>query len=749
MIIEKVRARGFGLFETLELTLPEHLCVVHGANESGKSTLAEVIFAALYGAQEANGSRLRARPEVSRLKPWAGGDFTVAVDVVLASGQRLAIVRRLASRKDDLRVTDLATGQDLQPNGERAAVALELLAGISAQMFRASVLISDLPTGAIDTQALHERASNLTSSGDETVSVKRAVELIETQLGEVGKTDQARQTKIGQAIASRQRLEDEIRVLTERRQSTLVDQAAQQAAEQAALAQTEALAQARRQQAAIRRWTAQRRIAELAESSAQIERLEQEIKPLAALAQVDPQAARGLKEAITAAQTSAHQEMERAEALRAQAAAASPAPTIAADWVDRAWQELNKSQPVQSQKVTWWPWLASGVLVVAAAALFATGQPAAGGVALVAAIAACVLALRLKPAAHGDSSRRSALAQEAGESVLSLELVRRVEAAWASWRQQQLAQQEWAEEADRLEASAQTRLEQANRTEADLARLMAGLGEGTDLGELAAKRNRLGELQQQLVAARQAHNRLLDLPESTLVAWQDGADTAEAGDLAAQDREVQRLEAALQASQVTSQALAQALRRRLGEPTELPELEAAFRRADALVGRRQHERQALALAQLVLSEVGAEFHRQMGPELAARMGRWLERLSGGRYNQATLQDSGDPRISGPGEIALRAPEELSQGTQDLAYLSLRLALCELVFADETVPLIVDEPAAHLDPERHARLVTALAEISAHRQVVVLTCHPWERDALAAAGASVLEPAQDARVKIRH
>lgn len=748
MIIEKVRARGFGLFESLELELPEHLCVVHGANETGKSTLAEAIFAALYGAKELKGTRLQERSEVSRLRPWGGGDFTVAVDVLLATGQRLAVVRRLGSRKDDLSVTDLATGEDLNRRGQRAAVALDLLAGVSADLFRASVLISDLPIRAIDTQALHERTSNLSTSGDETVSVRRAVELIEKQLGEVGKSDQPGQTKIGQAIASRNQLESQIADLNELRRSTLLDQAAQESAAQSAAAELKALTEARRQQAAIRRWVATERLGELAANRAKIEGLEQELKPLAALAQIDPQAADGLRATIAAAKSAAGQEQERAQALRQQAAEERKAPPASPEWVDRAWQELNRPKPSPSASGAWWPWLAAIVLVAAAAGLFASGQPAGGAAALMAAVALAAWTRRTRPKTTSVSSPRSTLAAEAGESELTVELVRRVEAAWATSRREQEIRDAWMAEADRLEASAQARLDQAQRTEADLARLVGGLPEGTDGQEMEQKLHLLAELQEELTAAREAQRRLMDPPESTLAAWQAGAETAVPGDLRGQDLEVQRLEEALRANEVKSQTLAEALSRRLGEHSDLPELEAAFRRADAQVVRRQRERNALFLAQQILNEVGAEFHREMGPELAKRMGGWLERLSDGRYNQATLQDGGAPRITGPGEIDLRSPDQLSQGTQDLVYLSLRLALCELVFPAETMPLIVDEPSAHLDPDRHARLIAALAEISAHRQVVVLTCHPWERDALAAAGAGVLEPTADAGVKIR-
>jgi hypothetical protein len=463
MIIERVRARGFGLFESLELELPQHLCVVHGANETGKTTLAEAIFAALYGASDLNGSRRKERHEVARLKPWGGGDFTVAVDVALATGQRLTVVRRLGDRKDDLTVTDRASGEDLVRKGERGAVALNLLTGVSADLFRASVLISDLPIAAIDPQALHERSSNLTASGDETVSVSRALTLIEKQLGEVGRSDQSGQTKIGLAIASRNQLAAQLADITKQRQSTLQDQAAQESAAQLAREQEAALQEARRQQAAIRRWVATERLGALTANRARIEELEQELKPLAALAQIDPKAAEGLKATIAAARTAASQEQERAQSLRQQAAAEPKPPPASPEWVDRAWQELNRPKLAPSPRGAWWPWLASIVLVVAAAALFASGQPAGGAAALVAAVALLAWSRLARPGTTSGSSQQSALAAEAGASELTVDLVRRVETAWATWRRDQESRETWMADAERLEASAQARLELARR----------------------------------------------------------------------------------------------------------------------------------------------------------------------------------------------------------------------------------------------------------------------------------------------
>lgn len=746
MIIDKVRARGFGLFETLEVELGPHLTVVHGPNETGKTTLAEAIFAALYGAFDTTGTRAKSRPEVTRLKPWAGGDFTVAVDVQLADGRRLAVVRRLGRKRDDLTVTDLGTGSDLARPPERSGAALELLAGVSAELFRASVLISDLPTGRLDSEALHQRFQNLSGSGEETVSVARAVELIDRQLNEVGRTDQPGQTKIGQAIAARQQLEAQIAQLDERRQAVLAEQAdlAAMTAREAELALE--VAAARRHLAGVQRWTAERRQAALARSEAEIEVLEDKITSLAGLDQVDPGAIQRLQESAAEAEAAAARDRQLAASLREEATATEiSAPQLSRQWLEAAWQALDQVGGEKTVR-SWWRWLPGAALVAVALLLIAKGNALLAVLAVLLALAAGLVAIR------GNTAKGRAagavLAEEAGQARLTVELARSVQERWNLFDQRQVERQEKLTRAAALEEGAIGKDKQAEEIRAHLTSLVAGRGGGQGVTDLEAAVRSLAELRQQLAALRQSQHRLRDLPTATLSAWLLHEESPIEGDLTAIESELTRLEGQRAAAATARDTLARTLSRRIGEGADLPELEAARRRAESLVRQRQEERRAMELAAKLLVEVGQEFQRQVGPELSERMGAWLEQLSGGRYNQATAAASGVPRVSGPGEVELRSPDELSQGTQDLIYLSLRLALSELLFPGEPVPLILDEPSAHLDPERHGRLLAALQKIAASRQVVVLTCHPWQRDALVGLGATVCEASADPKIRIR-
>ena len=78
--------------------------------------------------------------------------------------------------------------------------------------------------------------------------------------------------------------------------------------------------------------------------------------------------------------------------------------------------------------------------------------------------------------------------------------------------------------------------------------------------------------------------------------------------------------------------------------------------------------------------------------------------------------------------AYRELDFLSGGTTDCAYLSLRLALTELLFGKEAPPLIFDEAFASTDDERTAAALSMLA--SSKGQTLLFTCRSREGELLA-------------------
>lgn len=69
--------------------------------------------------------------------------------------------------------------------------------------------------------------------------------------------------------------------------------------------------------------------------------------------------------------------------------------------------------------------------------------------------------------------------------------------------------------------------------------------------------------------------------------------------------------------------------------------------------------------------------------------------------------------------------DLSQGTKEQLYVSLRLALSRVISEDHPLPFIIDDAFVNFDPKRKQEMVQLLGEISTSQQVLYLTCPPEE------------------------
>ena len=66
---------------------------------------------------------------------------------------------------------------------------------------------------------------------------------------------------------------------------------------------------------------------------------------------------------------------------------------------------------------------------------------------------------------------------------------------------------------------------------------------------------------------------------------------------------------------------------------------------------------------------------------------------------------------------------LSAGTYDQAYLSLRLALSDLIFENaESLPILLDDALTQYDDKRAETALKYLKEYSKDGQIIMFTCH---------------------------
>jgi uncharacterized protein YhaN len=129
---------------------------------------------------------------------------------------------------------------------------------------------------------------------------------------------------------------------------------------------------------------------------------------------------------------------------------------------------------------------------------------------------------------------------------------------------------------------------------------------------------------------------------------------------------------------------------------------------------------ALTLAKDVLQEAAEEVHRDFAPRLAQSLGQSLSIVTHGRYDSAYVDPSDlTVRLRTPETGNITPVGELSVGTQEQAYLLLRIELARMLSAShETPPLFLDDPFVNFDEKRLYNILGLLVDISKENQVLL-------------------------------
>ncbi|MBS4198515.1 AAA family ATPase [Bacillus sp. FJAT-49732] len=88
------------------------------------------------------------------------------------------------------------------------------------------------------------------------------------------------------------------------------------------------------------------------------------------------------------------------------------------------------------------------------------------------------------------------------------------------------------------------------------------------------------------------------------------------------------------------------------------------------------------------------------------------------------------------------PAELSQGTSEQLYTSLRLALVQVLYEDYPFPIIIDDGFVNFDTRRTGKVLGLIETISKTTQVVLFTCHEHIRNRFSESNVKTLPQERD-------
>jgi uncharacterized protein YhaN len=200
--------------------------------------------------------------------------------------------------------------------------------------------------------------------------------------------------------------------------------------------------------------------------------------------------------------------------------------------------------------------------------------------------------------------------------------------------------------------------------------------------------------------------------------------------------EVHALEAARDDALRRTTALATE-RKTLERSADIPRLETEIEALRTELATASRRWAVITLAKSLVEDTLGRYMKERQPGVLRIAGRNFSNLTEGRYTEV-MQEHGESFVVLDDSGRIKRPEQLSRGTAEQLYLSLRLALAE-EFAQHgaALPLVMDDVLVNFDTRRAHATAAALSEIGAQRQVLVFTCHRSTARLLRRHGAEVL------------
>ena len=176
MIIESINIKSFGMITDMAMSFADDINVIVGHNESGKSTIAAFIKYMLYGFANEPASEGTPDEREKRIN-WVNGTAQGTM-IIRADGKRYLISRSTervesgdrVSYKEDSTITDLETGS---PAFGKVAAG-EVFFGVDRELFENTAFLGQIGDSSINEGIVRQSIENILFSGSEKINNQRA-----------------------------------------------------------------------------------------------------------------------------------------------------------------------------------------------------------------------------------------------------------------------------------------------------------------------------------------------------------------------------------------------------------------------------------------------------------------------------------------------------------------------------------------------------------------------------------------------
>lgn len=194
MKIQTIKINQFGKLQNKEIALSDHINLIQGKNESGKSTLLKFILAMFYGlSKNKNG---KTYTDFEKYTPWQEIDFSGKIKYTLDNQENYEIFREFKKKSPKIYNDNL---EEISKNytidkttGNHFFIEQT---GVEEELFTSTIVSMQNETrlGEKEQTTLVQKLSNLASTGEDNLSYQKIInKLNKRQLEEIGTRKKSR-----------------------------------------------------------------------------------------------------------------------------------------------------------------------------------------------------------------------------------------------------------------------------------------------------------------------------------------------------------------------------------------------------------------------------------------------------------------------------------------------------------------------------------------------------------------------------
>lgn len=188
MKILNLKINQFGKLQNKEIELKEHINIVYGKNESGKSTLLKFILGMFYGlSKNKNGKQYT---DYEQYTPWTEGDFSGKIKYQLDDGKSFEVFREFKKKSPKIYNEDLEEiSKEFTINATTGNRFFVDQTGVEEELFTKTIVSmqNEVKLEEKEQSSLLQKLSNLVSTGEDSLSYQKIVnKLNKRQLEEIG-----------------------------------------------------------------------------------------------------------------------------------------------------------------------------------------------------------------------------------------------------------------------------------------------------------------------------------------------------------------------------------------------------------------------------------------------------------------------------------------------------------------------------------------------------------------------------------